>query len=152
MQKDFADGAERIEEHEIGVRINGAKHASVHLIHEFLTIVGVAFRRLRIGYSVRSTEAAARLSTLRLQNGVTILSVKAAIAALDDTAYVPMAGETIDLGESASNDDTRIVEGRIQERAISCRGADLVLVGLINQDHDLSGKLGDERLQVFARS
>jgi histidinol-phosphate/aromatic aminotransferase/cobyric acid decarboxylase-like protein len=38
-------------------------------------------------------EAAARLSALRLQNGVTIVSVKAAIAALDDTAYVRMAAK-----------------------------------------------------------
>jgi len=41
MSKDFANGAKRIEEHEIGVRIGGTKHAGVDLIHEFLTIVGI---------------------------------------------------------------------------------------------------------------
>jgi len=48
---------------------------------------------LRIGYSVSSKDVATRLSALRLQNGVTIVSVKAAIAALDDTAYVRMAAK-----------------------------------------------------------
>jgi histidinol-phosphate aminotransferase len=55
----------------------------------FSKIYGLA--GLRIGYSVSSNEVATRLSALRLQNGVTILSVKAAIAALGDTAYVRMA-------------------------------------------------------------
>src|SRR2546421_8393315 len=50
-------------------------------------------RSLRVGYSV-SSEAASRLSALRLQNGVTIVSAKAAIAALEDGAYVRMADET----------------------------------------------------------
>jgi len=57
----------------------------------FSKIYGLA--GLRIGYSVSSREVATRLSALRLQNGVTILSVKAAIAALDDTAYVRMAAK-----------------------------------------------------------
>jgi len=48
---------------------------------------------LRIGYSVSSKEVASRLSALRLQNGVTIVSVKAAMAALDDTDYVRMAAK-----------------------------------------------------------
>ena len=45
MEKDLTDGPERIQEHEIDVSIDGAKHAGVDLIHEFLTIVGVTFRR-----------------------------------------------------------------------------------------------------------
>src|SRR5437016_3934207 len=49
-------------------------------------------RSLRVGYSV-SSEAASRLSALRLQNGVTIVSAKAAIAALEDGAYVRMAAK-----------------------------------------------------------
>lgn len=57
----------------------------------FSKIYGLA--GLRIGYAVSSKEAAARLSALRLQNGVTIVSVMAAIAALDDTAYVQMAAK-----------------------------------------------------------
>jgi histidinol-phosphate aminotransferase len=57
----------------------------------FSKIYGLA--GLRIGYSVSSKEVAARLSALRLQNGVTIVSLKAAIAALDDTAYVRMAAK-----------------------------------------------------------
>ncbi len=57
----------------------------------FSKIYGLA--GLRIGYSVSSKEVATRLSALRLQNGVTILSVKAAIAALGDTAYVRMAAK-----------------------------------------------------------
>jgi len=48
---------------------------------------------LRIGYSVSSKEVAGRLSALRLQNGVTIVSVKAAMAALEDTAYLRMAAK-----------------------------------------------------------
>ncbi len=48
---------------------------------------------LRIGYSVSSKEVAAHLSVLRLQNGVTTPSVKAAIAALEDTAYVRLAAK-----------------------------------------------------------
>jgi len=47
MEKDFTDGPERIQEHKIGVRIDGAEHAGVDLIHEFLTIVGVPFRAIR---------------------------------------------------------------------------------------------------------
>jgi histidinol-phosphate aminotransferase len=54
----------------------------------FSKIYGLA--GLRIGYSVSSREVAARLSALRLQNGVTILSVK---AALEDSAYVRMAAK-----------------------------------------------------------
>jgi histidinol-phosphate aminotransferase len=57
----------------------------------FSKIYGLA--GLRIGYSVSSKEVAARLSALRLQNGVTILSVKAATVALEDTAYVRMAAK-----------------------------------------------------------
>jgi len=57
----------------------------------FSKIYGLA--GLRIGYAVASKEVAAHLSALRLQNGVTILSVKAAIAALEDTAYVRMAAK-----------------------------------------------------------
>lgn len=57
----------------------------------FSKIYGLA--GLRIGYSVSSKQVAARLSALRLQNGVAILSVKAAIAALEDTAYVRMAAK-----------------------------------------------------------
>ncbi len=57
----------------------------------FSKIYGLA--GLRIGYSVSCKEVAARLSALRLQNGVTIISAKAAIAALDDTAYVRMAAK-----------------------------------------------------------
>ena len=57
----------------------------------FSKIYGLA--GLRIGYSVCSKEVAARLSALRLQNGVTIVSVKAASAALDDTAYLRMAAK-----------------------------------------------------------
>ena len=57
----------------------------------FSKIYGLA--GLRIGYSVSSKEVAARLSALRLQNGVTTISVKAAIAALEDTAYVRMAAK-----------------------------------------------------------
>ena len=55
----------------------------------FSKIYGLA--GLRVGYSVSSRDVAARCSALRLQNGVTILSLKAAIAALDDAAYVQMA-------------------------------------------------------------
>ncbi len=57
----------------------------------FSKIYGLA--GLRIGYSVSSKEVAARLSALRLQNGVTTPSVKAAIAALEDTAYVRLAAK-----------------------------------------------------------
>ena len=57
----------------------------------FSKIYGLA--GLRVGYSVSSKEIATRLSPLRLQNGVTILSVKAAIAALKDTAYVAVAAK-----------------------------------------------------------
>jgi histidinol-phosphate aminotransferase len=57
----------------------------------FSKIYGLA--GLRIGYSVSSGEVAARLSALRLQNGVTTLSVKAAIAALEDTAYVRLVAK-----------------------------------------------------------
>jgi histidinol-phosphate aminotransferase len=57
----------------------------------FSKIYGLA--GLRIGYSVSSREVSTRLSSLRLQNGVTILSVKAAIAALGDAAYVRMAAK-----------------------------------------------------------
>jgi histidinol-phosphate aminotransferase len=54
----------------------------------FSKIYGLA--GLRVGYSVSAKEIATRFSALRVPNGVTILSVKAAIAALDDTAYVQM--------------------------------------------------------------
>ncbi len=57
----------------------------------FSKIYGLA--GLRVGYSVSSKEVASRLSAFRLQNGVTIVSVKAALAALDDTAYVRMAAK-----------------------------------------------------------
>jgi len=57
----------------------------------FSKIYGLA--GLRVGYSVSSREAASRLSVLRLQNGVTIVSAKAAIAALEDSAYVRMAAK-----------------------------------------------------------
>ena len=57
----------------------------------FSKIYGLA--GLRAGYSVSSKEVASRLSAFRLQNGVTIVSVKAAMAALDDTAYVRMAAK-----------------------------------------------------------
>jgi histidinol-phosphate aminotransferase len=57
----------------------------------FSKIYGLA--GLRIGYSVSTKEVATRLSALRLPNGVTILSVKAAIAALDDNAYVQMVAK-----------------------------------------------------------
>ena len=57
----------------------------------FSKIYGLA--GLRVGYSVSSKEVASRLSAFRLQNGVTIVSVKAAMAALDDTAYVRMAAK-----------------------------------------------------------
>ncbi len=56
----------------------------------FSKIYGLA--GLRLGYSV-SSEAASSLSALRLQNGVTIVSAKAAIAALEDSAYVWMAAK-----------------------------------------------------------
>jgi len=57
----------------------------------FSKIYGLA--GLRMGYSVSSKEVATRLSALGLQNGVSILSVRAAIAALEDTAYVRMAAK-----------------------------------------------------------
>jgi histidinol-phosphate aminotransferase len=57
----------------------------------FSKIYGLA--GLRIGYSVSSKEVAARLSALRLQNGVTTISVKAATAALEDTAYIRLAAK-----------------------------------------------------------
>jgi histidinol-phosphate aminotransferase len=57
----------------------------------FSKIYGLA--GLRVGYSVSSKEVASRLSALRLQNGVTIVSLKAAVAALEDTAYVQMAAK-----------------------------------------------------------
>ena len=57
----------------------------------FSKIYGLA--GLRIGYSVSSKDVASRLSARRLQNGITSVSVKAAIAALDDSAYVRMAAK-----------------------------------------------------------
>ena len=57
----------------------------------FSKIYGLA--GLRIGYCVSSREVASRLSALRLPNGATIVSVKAAIAALGDTTYVRMAAK-----------------------------------------------------------
>ena|SRR5712672_777544 len=48
---------------------------------------------LRVGYAVSTKEVASRLSARCLQNGVGILSVRAAIAALEDTAYVRMAAK-----------------------------------------------------------
>ena len=57
----------------------------------FSKIYGLA--GLRIGYSVSSREVASHLSALRLPDGVTIVSVKAAIAALEDTAYLQMAAK-----------------------------------------------------------
>jgi histidinol-phosphate aminotransferase len=57
----------------------------------FSKIYGLA--GLRIGYSVSSKEVATRLSALRLQNGVTTISVKAATAALEDTAYIRLAAK-----------------------------------------------------------
>jgi len=57
----------------------------------FSKIYGLA--GLRVGYSVSSREAASRLSALRLQNGVTMVSAKGAIAALEDSAYVRMAAK-----------------------------------------------------------
>lgn len=63
----------------------------VVVVRTFSKIYGLA--GLRIGYSVSSKEVAGRLSALRLQNGVTIVSVKAAMAALEDTAYLRMAAK-----------------------------------------------------------
>ncbi len=57
----------------------------------FSKIYGLA--GLRVGYSVSSKEVASRLSAFGLLNGVTIVSAKAAMAALDDTAYVRMAAK-----------------------------------------------------------
>jgi histidinol-phosphate aminotransferase len=54
----------------------------------FSKIYGLA--GLRVGYSVSTPEVAKRFSALHLPNDITILSIKAAIAALDDTAYVHM--------------------------------------------------------------
>jgi histidinol-phosphate aminotransferase len=61
------------------------------VVRTFSKIYGLA--GLRIGYAVSSKEVASRFSALCLQNGVTILSAKAAMAALEDTAYVQMAAK-----------------------------------------------------------
>jgi histidinol-phosphate aminotransferase len=66
-------------------------HPRIMVARTFSKIYGLA--GLRIGYSVSSKEVATRLSALRLQNGVTTLSLKAAMAALDDAAYVRMAAK-----------------------------------------------------------
>ncbi len=63
----------------------------VIVVRTFSKIYGLA--GLRIGYSVSSKEVASRLSAFRVQNGVTIVSLKAAMAALKDTSYVRMAAK-----------------------------------------------------------
>jgi histidinol-phosphate aminotransferase len=55
----------------------------------FSKIYGLA--GMRIGYAVATPELANRLSANRLQFGVTVMSAKAADAALDDTDYVCLA-------------------------------------------------------------
>ena len=57
----------------------------------FSKIYGLA--GLRVGYSVSSKEVAAKLSPFCLQNGLAMVSAKAATAALQDTAYVQMAAK-----------------------------------------------------------
>jgi histidinol-phosphate aminotransferase len=57
----------------------------------FSKIYGLAGSR--VGYSVSSRDVAARLSPFCLQNGVTLVSAKAAAAALQDIAYVQMAAK-----------------------------------------------------------
>jgi histidinol-phosphate aminotransferase len=57
----------------------------------FSKIYGLA--GLRVGYSVSSKEAASRLSAYRLPAGVTIISAKAAMAALEDASYVRIAAK-----------------------------------------------------------
>src|SRR5260370_34933293 len=57
----------------------------------FSKIYGLA--GLRIGYSESCKEVAARLSALRLQNGVAIIPTKAPIPDMDDTPYFRTAPE-----------------------------------------------------------
>jgi len=52
----------------------------------------------------------------------------------------------------SGDNDARIVERIIQERSIGRGGTDKVMVGLVNQNHDIRGKLADERLHVLAGS
>jgi histidinol-phosphate/aromatic aminotransferase/cobyric acid decarboxylase-like protein len=75
------------------ILIDEAYHHFVSATSSYRSFLDYPLDDPRVGYSVSSREAASRLSALRLQNGVTIVSAKAAIAALEDSAYVRMAAK-----------------------------------------------------------
>ena len=61
----------------------------VIVVRTFSKIYGLA--GLRLGYAVSSEEVSLKLSFLRLERGVNILAVLAAVAALDDPDYVQLS-------------------------------------------------------------
>jgi len=61
----------------------------VIVVRTFSKIYGLA--GLRLGYAVSSEEVSQKLSLLRLERGVNILAVLAAVAALDDPDYVRLS-------------------------------------------------------------
>lgn len=61
----------------------------VIVVRTFSKIYGLA--GLRLGYAVSSEEVALKLSSLRLERGINILAVLAAVAALDDPDYVQLS-------------------------------------------------------------
>jgi histidinol-phosphate aminotransferase len=63
----------------------------VMIVRTFSKIYGLA--GMRLGYAVATPEIALRLSKDRLQLGVSVISAKAAAAALDDSEYVLTAAE-----------------------------------------------------------
>ena len=66
-------------------------HPRLIVSRTFSKIYGLA--GMRVGYSVSSKEVASRLSSLRLPFGLSIVSLKAAMAAMLDTSYLRMAVE-----------------------------------------------------------
>jgi histidinol-phosphate aminotransferase len=61
----------------------------VMVVRTFSKVYGLA--GLRVGYVVAAPEVARRFSAERLQSGMTVVSAKAAAAALDDSEYVRFA-------------------------------------------------------------
>lgn len=115
VRNHFADRPQGIQKHEIGVGIDSAKHAGVHLVHEFLAIVRVAFRcHLHVCGVVQRGD-----SRLHRNDGHAVLQAERGKASRRLFGRYGVAdaqtSETVNFGERSCHDGARIVERMLQK-------------------------------------
>src|SRR6516225_11433803 len=142
---DFVWRAHRIHHDEIGLRINGAEHARIDLVHELLAVVGIALEAevdvVDVVERGRSSAGGDDTDAPAWEAGGKTLGYSRRCDGIANAH----AGEAVDFGEGARDDNARIVYRAVEKGFVCPDWRDKVMIGLVDEHGDVCRQFVDER-------